>query len=163
MAADISGDGSLDVKEFLSFSHPEEDPAMRPHVLAQVYLSAEIQHPNFSGQVLKEKDTDGDGELSFQEYVGDRGQGKDKEWLISEKERLFKVYVKMAAKSLFSRFDSELDKNGDASLNTEEILAWIIPSNEEIATDEVNLSGFTFVKAIAGKYISVHFCQPKLF
>ena len=36
MAADISGDGSLDVKEFLSFSHPEEDPAMRPHVLAQV-------------------------------------------------------------------------------------------------------------------------------
>merc|ERR1719460_2863908 len=66
MAADISGDGSLDVKEFLSFSHPEEDPAMRPHVLAQV---------------LKEKDTDGDGELSFQEYVGDRGQGKDKEWL----------------------------------------------------------------------------------
>lgn len=107
MAADVSGDGSLDVKEFLSFSHPEEDPAMRPHVLAQV---------------LKEKDTDKDGELSFQEYVGDRGQGKDKEWLISEKER----------------FDSELDKNGDASLNTEEILAWIIPSNEEIATDEVD-------------------------
>merc|ERR1712210_257942 len=96
MAADISGDGSLDVKEFLSFSHPEEDPAMRPHVLAQV---------------LKEKDADGDGELSFQEYVGDRGQGKDKEWLISEKER----------------FDSELDKNGDSSLN-----------NEEIATDEVD-------------------------
>jgi len=78
MAADISGDGSLDVKEFLSFSHPEEDPAMRPHVLAQV---------------LKEKDTDGDGELSFQEYVGDRGQGKDKEWLISEKERLVKKNI----------------------------------------------------------------------
>ena len=37
MAADISGDGSLDVKEFLSYSHPEEDPAMRPHVLAQVH------------------------------------------------------------------------------------------------------------------------------
>merc|ERR1712025_990809 len=71
--------------------------------------------------VLKEKDTDGDEELSFQEYVGDRGQGKGKEWLISEKER----------------FDSELDKNGDSSLNTEEILAWIIPSNEEISTDEV--------------------------
>ena len=45
---------------------------------------------------------------------------------------------RLAAKSLFSRFDSELDKNGDASMNTEEILAWIIPSNEEIATDEVN-------------------------
>merc|ERR1712150_445944 len=73
----------------------------------------------------------GDEELSFQEYVGDRGQGKDKEWLISEKER----------------FDSELDKNGDSSLNTEEILAWIIPSNEEIATDEVNFSPFVFGEA----------------
>jgi hypothetical protein len=38
MAADISGDSRLTVKEFLSFSHPEEDPAMRPHVLAQVSL-----------------------------------------------------------------------------------------------------------------------------
>ena len=93
MAADTSGDGSLDVKEFLSFSHPEEDPAMRPHVLAQVYLSEQIQHSTFSGQVLKEKDTDGDGELSFQEYVGDRSQGKDKEWLISEKERLVTMNV----------------------------------------------------------------------
>ena len=108
MAADISGDGSLDVKEFLSFSHPEEDPAMRPHVLAQVIFWSfwniqdilpcsiswlrssqtflEILKTSAS-QVLKEKDTDGDGELSFQEYVGDRSQGKDKEWLISEKER----------------------------------------------------------------------------
>ena len=109
MAADISGDGSLDVKEFLSFSHPEEDPAMRPHVLAQVIfwsfwniqdkIPCHVQfhdsdhHKHFreilksASQVLKEKDTDGDGELSFQEYVGDRSQGKDKEWLISEKER----------------------------------------------------------------------------
>lgn len=37
-----------------------------------------------------------------------------------------------------SRFDNELDKNGDNILNREEILAWIIPSNEEIATDEVD-------------------------
>ena len=84
-----------------------------------------------------EKDNDGDGELSFQEYVGDRGQGKDKEWLISEKERLVNKYF--PENHFPSRFDSELDKNGDSSLNTEEILAWIIPSNEEIATDEVNL------------------------
>ena len=42
MAADISGDGSLDVKEFLSFSHPEEDPAMRPHVLAQVHSTPHL-------------------------------------------------------------------------------------------------------------------------
>jgi len=107
LAADTDSDGKLSVKEFLSFSHPEEDPNMRPHVLAQV---------------LKEKDIDGNGELSFQEYVGDRGSGKDKEWLLAEKDR----------------FDTELDKNEDNSLGKEEILAWIIPSNEEIATDEVD-------------------------
>jgi len=107
LAADANGDNKLDPKEFLSFSHPEEDQSMRPHVLTQV---------------LKEKDADNNGELSFQEYVGDRGHDKDKEWLISEKDR----------------FDSELDKNGDNSLNKEEILAWIIPSNEEIASDEVD-------------------------
>ena len=93
--------------------------------------------------MLKEKDTDGDGELSFQEYVGDRGQGKDKEWLISEKERFVNNFLRGGEACFYSpllRFDSELDKNGDASLNTEEILAWIIPSNEEIATDEVILT-----------------------
>ena len=37
------------------------------------------------------------------------------------------------------RFDSDLDKNEDNSLGKEEILAWIIPSNEEIATDEVRI------------------------
>ena len=36
-----------------------------------------------------------------------------------------------------SRFDSELDKNGDNLLSKEEILAWIIPSNEDIADEEV--------------------------
>jgi len=107
LAADENKDDKLNQKEFLSFSHPEEDLSMRPHVLTQV---------------LNEKDFDKNGELSFQEYVGDRGQDKDKEWLIAEKDR----------------FDSELDKNGDNSLNKEEILAWIIPSNEEIATDEVD-------------------------
>merc|ERR1719378_965389 len=106
-AADANGDDKLDQKEFLSFSHPEEDQSMRPHVLSRV---------------LSEKDSDGDGELSFQEYVGDRGHDKDKEWLISEKDR----------------FDNELDKNGDNTLNQEEILAWIIPSNEDIASDEVD-------------------------
>ena len=36
-----------------------------------------------------------------------------------------------------SRFDNELDKNGDNALNREEILGWIVPSNEEIANEEV--------------------------
>jgi hypothetical protein len=37
------------------------------------------------------------------------------------------------------RFDVELDKNGDNSLNREEILGWIVPSNQDIATEEVSL------------------------
>jgi len=106
-AADMNQDGKLDNKEYLAFTHPEEDPSMKPHVLRQV---------------LEEKDDDKDGQLSFQEYVGVRGKDKDKEWLIEEKDR----------------FDNELDRNGDNVLSKEEIHAWIIPSNEEIAKDEVD-------------------------
>ena len=36
LAADTTGDDKLNPKEFLSFSHPEEDQSMRPHVLTQV-------------------------------------------------------------------------------------------------------------------------------
>ena len=35
-AADKDGDEKLNQKEFFSFTHPEEDAAMRPHVLSQV-------------------------------------------------------------------------------------------------------------------------------
>ncbi len=37
--------------------------------------------------MLKARDKNGDGVLSFQEYIGDRGEGKDKEWLLTEKDR----------------------------------------------------------------------------
>lgn len=106
-AADKDDDDNLNKKEFFSFSHPEEDLEMQPHVVRQI---------------LKEKDTDGDGVLNFKEFVGDRAKDQNKEWLISEKDR----------------FDNELDKNGDSTLNKEEIIAWIIPSNEEIATEEAS-------------------------
>ena len=39
LAADANGDEKLNPKEFLSFSHPEEDQSMRPHVLTQVNLA----------------------------------------------------------------------------------------------------------------------------
>jgi len=107
VAADQNADGLLDKTEFLAFSHPEEDDNMKPHVLQQV---------------LKARDKNNDGNIDFQEYLGTRAGGKDKEWLLTEKDR----------------FDSELDKNGDNLLSREEIHAWIIPSNEEIADEEVN-------------------------
>ena len=63
--------------------------------------------------------------LTFQEYVGQRGKDQTKEWLVEEKDR----------------FDSDLDKDKDGLLTDAEIIAWVIPDNNEIATDEVRILG----------------------
>lgn len=73
-------------------------------------------------QALDDKDRDKDGSISFQEFIGNRAKAEDKEWLIIEKEK----------------FDYGHDKNGDGKLDAEEVLSWLVPSNEEIANDEVN-------------------------
>lgn len=65
-------------------------------------------------QTLRDKDKDGDGAIDFQEYVGDRGMEHDKNWLQVEK----------------SKFDEDLDKDGDGKLKGNEILSWVVPSNE---------------------------------
>lgn len=57
-AADKNIDGRLDDMEFLAFSHPEESPDMLPIILQQT---------------LEEKDTNSDGLIDFQEYIGDKG------------------------------------------------------------------------------------------
>lgn len=106
-AADRNKDGVLDNSEFIFFTHPEEHPEMLPLVLQQT---------------LNDKDSDKDGFISFQEFIGDQGKKHDKEWLITEKEK----------------FDHEFDKDGDGRLNGAEILSWIIPSNDEIAEEEVS-------------------------
>lgn len=105
-AADFNGDGLLTGDEWLAFSHPEEHPAMLPHILEQT---------------LRDKDSNKDGAIDFQEFIGDRGQDHDQEWLYAEKEK----------------FDQELDLNLDGKLTGNEILSWIVPSNEEIAEEEV--------------------------
>ncbi|CAB4066549.1 unnamed protein product [Lepeophtheirus salmonis] len=104
-AADKDHNGKLSSEEFLSFSHPEEDPTMSPHVIQQI---------------LDERDTNRDGKLDFQEYIGSRGKDFDKERLKEEKDR----------------FDDELDDDGNGYMDREEISSWIIPSNEEIAEEE---------------------------
>ncbi|XP_035734514.1 reticulocalbin-2-like isoform X2 [Vespa mandarinia] len=73
-------------------------------------------------QVLDEKDIDKDGCISFQEYIGERAKSEDKEWLLIKKDK----------------FDHEYDKNGNGKLESDEILSWRVPSNEEIANDEVD-------------------------
>ena len=44
-------------------------------------------------QVLKERDTDQDGFLNFQEFIGHKGRSEDKEWLVTEKDRSVAVLL----------------------------------------------------------------------
>lgn len=78
-------------------------------------------YPIILKQTLRDKDLNNDGIINFQEFVGDNAKNHDKEWLISEKER----------------FDS-FDKDKDGLLNHNEILSWIVPSNSEVAEEEVS-------------------------
>ncbi|XP_017769822.1 PREDICTED: reticulocalbin-2 [Nicrophorus vespilloides] len=107
MAADANMDNILEGDEWIAFSHPEEHPAMLPVIL---------------NQTLKEKDTDRDGSISFQEFIGDRGVHRDTDWLLVEKQK----------------FDHDFDKDKDGKLDGSEILSWVVPSNEEIAQEEVD-------------------------
>lgn len=72
-------------------------------------------------QTLRSKDTNMDGKIDFQEYAAELSRDHDKEWLLTEK----------------NRFDNDFDKDGDGYLNGNEILSWILPSNDEVAEDEV--------------------------
>lgn len=104
-AADANGDGTLDIDEFEVFTNPEEHEKMHAFLLAQT---------------MREKDSNNDGSISFEEFIGDRG-GDDKAWMLAERDK----------------FDHELDADRDGKLNTEEIRRWIIPDNDEIAVEEV--------------------------
>lgn len=106
-AADLDRDGHLSLSEHLLFHSPEESAVMLPIILKQT---------------LRDKDTNNDGLINFQEFIGDNAKNHDKEWLISEKEK----------------FDNDFDKDHDGFLNKNEILSWIVPSNEDVATEEVS-------------------------
>ncbi|CAG9853696.1 unnamed protein product [Phyllotreta striolata] len=81
-----------------------------------------IMLPVILEQTLKDKDKDGDNAISFEEYMAGRGNDIAKEELISEK----------------TKFDQQLDKNHDGKLEGNEILSWVVPSNDEIAQEEVD-------------------------
>lgn len=107
IAADLDKDGFLSPSEHLLFHSPEESNVMLPILLAQA---------------LRDKDTNKDGLINFQEFIGDNGKNHDKEWLLSEKEK----------------FDKDFDKDHDGFLNHNEILSWIVPSNDQVAAEEVD-------------------------
>merc|ERR1712203_477364 len=107
-AADVNGDKKLDRKEYVAFSHPEDNP----HIMRTPVIQS----------VMKSKDKNNDGKLEFQEFIGDRGKDQDKEWLKGEKER----------------FDTDLDENKDGVLDENEVYAWLVPDNEEVAQEEAD-------------------------
>jgi len=107
-AADVNKDGKLDRKEYVAFSHPED----HPHIMRTPVIQS----------VMKSKDADHDGKLDFQEFIGDRGKDQDKDWLVSEKER----------------FDTDLDENKDGILDDNEVYAWLVPDNEDVAKEEAD-------------------------
>lgn len=97
--ADADKNELLNQEEYMMFISPEEHPAMLPLLL---------------NQTLAEKDSNRDGVISFQEFLGDTGRDHDKSWLLAEKDR----------------FDHEYDKDKDGILNGSEILSWVVPTNE---------------------------------
>ncbi|KAJ6648530.1 Calumenin-A [Pseudolycoriella hygida] len=72
-------------------------------------------------QTLRDKDKNSDGKIDFQEFVGEMAENHDKEWLLTEKDK----------------FDNDYDLDSDGTLNGNEILAWAVPSNEQVAEEEV--------------------------
>lgn len=82
-----------------------------------LFISPE-EHPQMLpiilNQTLRARDKNGDGKIDFQEFIGESAKDHGKEWLIAEKDR----------------FDNDYDKDNDGVLNGNEILSWIVPSNE---------------------------------
>lgn len=112
-----------DDKEMFEAADGNKDGKLDPNEFVQ-FMSPEEFPQMFSvvlKQTLRNKDTNKDGKIDFQEYAAEQSRDHDKEWLITEKDR----------------FDNDFDKDGDGYLNGNEILSWILPSNEEVAEDEV--------------------------
>jgi Ca2+-binding EF-hand superfamily protein len=103
----------LDKDGFLSISE---------HILFHSPEESAVMLPIILSQTLRDKDKNKDGLINFQEFIGDNAKNHDKEWLVTEKEK----------------FDHDFDKDGDGFLNHIEILSWIVPSNEQVATEEVD-------------------------
>ncbi|XP_055916550.1 reticulocalbin-2 [Eupeodes corollae] len=73
-------------------------------------------------QTMRDKDKNKDGQIDFVEFLGGSAKEHDQEWLITEKDR----------------FDQDFDHNKDGILTGNEVLNWIVPSNEDVANDEVD-------------------------
>ncbi|XP_055638809.1 reticulocalbin-2 [Toxorhynchites rutilus septentrionalis] len=113
-----------DDKEMFEAADNNKDGKLDPSEFV-LFISPEEFPQMFSvvlKQTMRNKDTNKDGKIDFQEYVAEQSRDHDKEWLITEKDR----------------FDNDFDKDGDGYLNGNEVLSWILPSNDEVAEDEAS-------------------------
>lgn len=108
VAADLNKDGYLDENEFPLFTSPEDFP---------------IMHDVLYRLAMRRKDLDGDGRLSFDEFMrNERGEQSDpssESYLVDK-----------------DKFENDLDRNKDGYLEKEETIKWLIPDQHEIANDE---------------------------
>ncbi|CAL4093479.1 unnamed protein product [Meganyctiphanes norvegica] len=109
--ADLDQDGSLTFDEYKYFLHPEEADHMRMMVVQET---------------MEDIDTDKDGKISLEEYIGDMfldENDKDAEepaWVKNEREQ-------------FTQFR---DKDGDGFMDEDEVKGWIIPPDYDHANAE---------------------------
>ena len=96
-AADSNKDNMLTKAEYSAYLHPSEYRRM---------------HQVAAEEILKGADTNKDGYLSLEEYIGDYDEPKP-DWVDGEVEI----------------FNTERDKDGDGKLNKAEVLAWLFPVN----------------------------------
>ncbi|XP_040018488.2 reticulocalbin-2 isoform X2 [Gasterosteus aculeatus] len=105
--ADVDGTPGLNVTEFLAFTHPSEVDHMADFTIENV---------------LNEYDTDKDGLINLNEFIGDvRGEeDSPSQWAIEETVRFQDLY----------------DQDKDGVLNRDEQLRWIAPNSYGSAREE---------------------------
>ncbi|XP_014259839.1 calumenin-B [Cimex lectularius] len=107
-ASDLDGDGLLTKHEFFSFLHPEESPHMRSIIIQET---------------VEDLDSDKDGKISLDEYIGDLYQGEDDfkpQWVETEIENFKKVR----------------DADGDGYITGDEVKSIIGPEDYDYAKAE---------------------------
>ncbi|KAM8890826.1 reticulocalbin-2 isoform 2-T2 [Spinachia spinachia] len=106
-SADVDGTSGLNVTEFLAFTHPSEVDHMADFAIENV---------------LNEYDTDEDGLINLNEFIGDVGGEDDSpsQWKIEETVRFQDLY----------------DQDKDGTLNRDEQLRWVAPNSYGSAREE---------------------------